>query len=131
MLWQRITYGNERRGLRQAVDVCHLPAQLTLEALDGGRRGRGAGGHDMHAARNTLADLGGSIGQADQHRRRGTEPGDAFLADQPENRGRIGLGQADMSPARGGHDPNEGPAVGVEHRQRPQVTIADPKRQVD
>ena len=85
----------------------------------------------MHAARNIPADLGGSVGKADQHRGRGAEPGDAFLADQAENRGRIGLRQADMGPAGGGHHPNEGPAVGVEHRQRPQITIADPKRQVD
>ena len=43
---------------------------------------------------------------------------------------RLDLAQADVRRADRGDDPDERPAVGVEHRQRPQVAIGRPHRQV-
>ena len=42
----------------------------------------------------------------------------------------LNLAQADVRAARGGHRPGERPPVGVKHRQRPQVTVADAEAQV-
>ena len=48
--------------------------------------------------------------------------GDAFVADQLEDRLGADRAQADAQARIGGEGPGEAPAVAVEHRQRPQVT---------
>ena len=63
----------------------------------------------------------GVVRQRDQHRRRGAEVGDAFLAHEPPDRLRVELAQADVRAADGRHRPRVAPAVAVEHRQRPEV----------
>ena len=42
---------------------------------------------------------------------------------QFEDSARLDFAQTDVRRARGGHGPDESPAVGVKHRQRPEITI--------
>src|ERR1700743_1504381 len=60
----------------------------------------------------------------------GPQPAGALLADQLDDQRRVDLAQAHVRPGGGGHRPGEGPPVGVEHRQRPQVAVADAHGQV-
>src|ERR1700674_5714257 len=90
MLGQRIADRNERRGLGQPIDLGDLPAKLTLEPLDGGRRRWRTCGRDVHAARNIVAEIGGGVSETDQHRWGRAEPGHALPPDQPEDLSRVG-----------------------------------------
>ena len=100
-----------------------LPSELTLDPLDGGGRRRGARCEDTDSRSGPLAQLGGRPGKPDQHGRRGAQQGDPFALDGIEDRGRLDFPQADVRAAHGRYYPHERPAVGVKHRQRPQVTI--------
>ena len=51
--------------------------------------------------------------------------------DEPVDRRGVDLAQADVRRAHRGDDPRERPAVGVEHRQRPQVAIGRSHRHVN
>ena len=82
------------------------------------------------AGTSPRAPAGGRVGQRDQHRGRGAQPAHPFAGDQREDLRGLNLAQADVRAARGGHRPGERPPVGVEHRQRPQVTVADAEAQV-
>jgi tricorn protease len=130
VLGQRRADGDERGRLRQPVDVGHLPAELALQPLDRGRRRGRPGGHHAHPGRDLAAHRGGRAGQRDQHRRRRAQPGHSLLADQPEHLGRVHLRQADVGARGRRHGPGVGPAIGMEHGQRPQVPLADADRQV-
>ena len=80
---------NERRGFGQPIHLRDLPAKVTLQPLDGCRRGRSPGGDDVHAAWNLTADLGWSVGQPDQHRGRGAHPAHALIPDKLEDGRRL------------------------------------------
>ena len=73
--------------------------------------------------RREPAQLFRRVGDADEHGRRGAEHGDVFLANQLEDGARLDFAQADVRAAHRGDDPDEGPAVGVEHRQRPEIAV--------
>ena len=60
VLRARLADGDERRRLGEAVDLRDLPAELALDALDGGGGRRRAGGQDAHAARAAPAAQLGS-----------------------------------------------------------------------
>ena len=85
----------------------------------------------MHATWDVAAVLGGGVGETDQYGWRGAQPGHALLADQAEDLDGIGLWQTDVSGGGGRHRPDERPSIGVEHRQGPQVPVADPQAQVE
>ncbi len=131
ILGSRLADRDERRGLGEAVGLGDLPAELALHPLDGGGGRRSARRDDVDAARHLTADLGRCGGEPDQHRGRGAEPGRPLVAEEAEDPGRLDLRQADVGGADGGHRPDEGPAVGVEHRERPEVAVAHPQRQVE
>ena len=105
-----------------------LPAELALDQLDGGGRRRRSGREQPNAARRTGAHLRRRVGDADQHGRRRAEHGDALVLDQLVDQLRLDAPQAHVGHAARGVDPGERPAVGVEHRQRPQIAIG--RRQV-
>ena len=54
-----------------------------------------------------------------------------LVANELEDPSRLDLGEANVPAAHRGDDPHEGPAVGVEHRQRPQVGVVDGDVEVD
>ena len=130
VLGQRLADGDERRGLGEAVDLRDVPAELALDPLDRRRRRRRAGGEDAHPAGTVAARLRRRVRERDEHRGRRAHQGHLLVPDQLEDRRRLDPAQADVG-ARGRRDgPREGPAVRVEHRQRPQVALADRHRHV-
>ena len=118
-----LAHRDERRGLGEAVDVGDYPAELLLDPIDRRRCRRRAGGEHAHAGRRTLADVIGGVGDADQHGGRGAQHRDALARQLGEDPRRLDAAQTDVGAAGGGDRPHEGPAVGVEHRQRPQVAL--------
>ena len=100
-----------------------VPAQFALDALDGRGRRRRARRHHPHAARREPAQLFRRIGDADEDGRRRTEHGHRLARDILEDGSRLGFAQADVRAANGGDDPDKGPAVGVEHWQRPEIAV--------
>src|SRR5437773_12171416 len=71
------------------------------------------------------------MSDADQNCRRGTKHGYRLRFDFLEDSNRIEFPQTDMSPARRGNNPDKGPAVGVKHRQRPEIAIAQRHRMME
>ena len=69
------------------------------------------------------AQLLGRVGDADEHGWRGAQHRRPLRGGQLEHPSRLDLAQAHVGAAHRGHGPNEGPAVGVEHGQGPQVAI--------
>ena len=131
MLGQRIADGDEWGCFGQAVHLRYVPAQVALQPLDGCGGGRRAGRNDMNASGRVPPDFSRCVCEADQNGRGGTKPAHTLIADQLEDACRVELRQADMGRAGGRDHPDEGPAVGMEHRQRPQISIADAKPEVD
>ena len=131
MLRPRFADGDEGRRFRQPVYLRHLPTELALHALDRGGGGRSAGGDHPYARRHFPSDVCRRVGQQDEDGRGGAEPTDVLFADQVEDGRRFGLGQADVGAANRRDDPDERPAVGMKHRQRPEVPVVDPKVKVD
>ena len=126
MLGPRLADGDERRGLGQAVDVRDRPAELALDPLD--RRAPPAARRRSRtrtpSARAARA-LGGRVRDADQHGRRRAQHRDAPRARSSSNTfAGSTLRRQTCARADRGHGPDERPAVGVEHRQRPQIPIA-------
>ena len=97
-----------------------------MVAAAGGAPGR----HHPHPGGHLTAHRGGRAGQRDQHRRRRAQRADVLVPDQLEDDGRIHLAQADVGARGRRHRPGVGPAVSVEHGQRPQVRRAHRHRQV-
>src|SRR5438105_15367147 len=94
VLRPRFADRDERGGFGEAVDLRHLPSQITLHALD--RRGGGcsSGGDHMHTFGHVAPNIGRSVGESNQDGRRGAQPPDLFLADQIEDAPRLHLRQA-------------------------------------
>ncbi len=69
--------------------------------------------------------MGGAVlGNRTDHHGRAAEVGDAFGFDEAHSLARIGLAQADVTAARGGHCPGEAPAVAMEQGEGPEVDAA-------
>ncbi len=86
------------------------------------RRGRRcAAGRDVDDVLEAALRLGRRVDQHVEHDGRAAEVGHAMRADGREHRRRLHPAQADMGGARRRHGPGEGPAVAMEHGQRPQV----------
>ena len=125
VLGPRLADADERRRLRQSVDMRDGPAELALDPLDrgGGRWGPGGERPERRAASAARTSAGAlampmsTVGAAHSIVTRSRD-------DQLENSRRIHLPQADVRAADGGDDPGERPAVRVKHRQRPQVAIS-------
>ena len=124
------TDGDERRRLGQAVDLRDRPAQPLLDVANRRRSGRRSGRDHADAARDLAARRGIGVREADEHGRRRAQHLDALVANQREHLRRLDLAEAHVRATDGRDDPRERPAVGVEHRQRPQIAVADPHRQV-
>src|SRR5207237_431883 len=117
------TNRDEGRGLRCAVHVSDLPTQLLFyQSNRRGCRWRSRCEY-AHASAASLAHLVRSIGNPDKHSRGRAQHADGLLIDEIENGFGLDLSQANVSAANRGHDPHNGPSVGVEHRQRPQISI--------
>ena len=111
---------NRAVDLGQSIDMSQIDTDL-LGALDDRGRWRGAG------------DLtGDSVGHAGPQRRVAVDQqrvndggaahvGDAFVADGVPSGFGFHAAQADIDPGAFGDGPGEGPAVAMEHRQRPEV----------
>ena len=131
VLGPRLADRDERRRLGQAVDLRDRPAELALDALDRRRRRRRAGGHHADAPRRPRARCSAgalampisTVGAAQSIVTRSR-------VDELEDLRRVDLAQADVRAADRGDDPDERPAVGVEHRQRPEVAIRQLHREV-
>ena len=131
MLGPRLTNRDEGRGLGQPVDLRDRPTQLAFDALDrGGRRGR-SGGHDADAPARAPPHLFGRAGDADEHGGSRTQHGHGLACHEVEDRHRVDLREADVRRARRRDRPDERPAVGVKHGQRPEVAILDAHRVVE
>ena len=123
MLGPLLADGDEGRGLRQAVDLGDLPAELALDALDRRRRGGSSRRQNPDAPPALRMQRLRRIGDVDQDRRRRAQHRHRLCRDRAEDRLRLDAAQAEVRPAHGGHDPHERPAVGVEHGKRPEVAI--------
>ena len=99
--------------------MLHAEAQLTHGPDDLGGR-RGASGLDVDHVVKAAPRLARRIDQHAEHRRRHDHVGDPVLGDQPEDQRRIHATQADVHARHRRDRPREAPAVGVEHRQRPE-----------
>ena len=130
MFGQRLADGDEGRRLREPVHLGDVPPQLAFHALNRGSGRRRAGRHDTDPFRRGIPHIIGGIRQRNQHGRRRTQRRDAFGGDQAERLDWIDLSQADVHGTDGSHDPHVGPAVGVEHRKRPEVAIRRRHRQM-
>ncbi len=127
----RLAHRDERRGFGQAIHLGHVPPELTLHPLDrrsGRRRPRS---DDAHSPRRAISHGLRRVRQGDQDSRRRAKRRDRLLLDQLKRQCRVDLAQAHVRGANGGDDPHERPAVGVEHRQRPQIAIGRRHRQVN
>ena len=110
-------------GLGQAVEVGDAEAHA-LHRLDH-RAGRcGTAGGDLHPLLEAALHLVRRVDQHGQHDRGAAEMRHLLVAQRGEDDGGIDLAQADMGAAGGSDAPGVGPAVAVEHRQRPQVDRA-------
>jgi len=107
-------------GLGQAVEVGH-PEAVRLHRLDHRRGRRRAAGRAFDRLREFHLGRVRRVRQQGEHHRRAAHVGDAVLGDAAVDRRRIEPAQADVGPVGGGHRPGEGPAVAVEHGQRPEV----------
>mgnify|MGYP003694414121 CR=1 FL=1 len=70
---------------------------------------------------NLTFTASGALRQHVQHDRRAAQVGDAMALDHRIDQRRVDLAQADMGGGGRRHAPGEGPAVAVEHRQRPEI----------
>ena len=61
MFRARLADGDERRRLRQSVNMCDRPAQLFFESLDGGSRGRRTGGNNANSFRREVTKIFGAF----------------------------------------------------------------------
>ena len=106
------------------------PPKFPLHSLNrsGGRRS--AGCQDSQATPHLGSELGGKVGKQDEHGWRGAEHGDAFSRDPLKHGARFGFSQTDVRSANSRNGPNEGPPVGVKHRQRPEITIYGAQREM-
>src|SRR5262249_53272157 len=109
MFRPRLANGDEWRGFRQTIDVSDGPAELALDALDGRCRGRSAGRDYPNARTYAAPHLFRSVRQEDQDCRSGAQRSYPLGLDPFEHGPGVHLGQTDMSPAHGGHGPNECP----------------------
>ena len=124
VLGPRLADGDEGRGLGQPVDVRDLqpssPSMRSMVAAAGGapavstRTPRGTSARDSSGA---FASPMSTVGAAQS----------MVIRSRRDRARRHGAGstfaQADVRAADGRDGPDEGPAVGVKHRQRPQVAI--------
>ena len=88
-----------------------------------GRRCRAAGG-DLHRLGECPARCLGRVDQHAQHHRRAAHMRHAILGDRGEDRRRLHAAETDMRAAGQRHRPGVGPAVAMEHRQRPEIDTA-------
>ena len=123
VLRQGLADRDKWRGLGQPIYLRKLPAELALDPLDCGGRRRRAGGEQAHTPARIAAQVLRCVGDADQHGRRGAEHADLLAIHQLEDCPRLDFGQAYMFRANRRHNPHKRPAIGVEHRQCPQVAI--------
>ena len=130
MLRPHLADGNERRGLGHAVDVRDRPSELLLDPLDRGGRRRCSSGDDADALRQGRVARRRRIRNRDQHGRRGAHHRDRLRLHQREHRGWIEFAQADVGRSHCRRDPHERPAIGMEHRQGPQVPVVRLHRQM-
>ncbi|BAT09353.1 Os09g0555850, partial [Oryza sativa Japonica Group] len=105
-------------GLRHAVGVRDVEAE-PLDALEQRRGRRRAAGEHLHGAAQRLPAR--AVEEDVEEHRRGAHVGDAVRGERRVH----GVGgrraDADVRAAARRHAPGEGPAVAVEHRERPQV----------
>ena len=80
-------------------------------------------GHDAHAGAHLAALLRRTTRETDEYGRCGAEHRHTFVADEREGARRLDAAQTDVRATHGGDDPDEGPAVRVEHRQGPEVAV--------
>ncbi len=95
-------------------------AQLLHRGDDPARWRRTPGG-DLHGVIESHALLLRRVDQHVEHDRCTTHVGHGVLLDHGEDHRRVHLAQAHVGARGGGHAPGVGPAVAVEHRQRPQI----------
>ena len=119
----RFADGDERRDFGEPVNLGDLPAEFALDALDGGGGGGRTGGKDAQAAGGEAAQFVGGVGDADEDGGRGAEEGDGFADNVLEDGAGFGLAKAHVGRAHGGDNPDEGPPVGVKHRDGPEIAI--------
>ncbi|TVU48510.1 hypothetical protein EJB05_08148, partial [Eragrostis curvula] len=109
------------RRLRQAVGVGDLEPD-PLDALQQRRRRRGAAGeHVDRRVELLLLVVAIAVEEDAEDDGRAAHVRDAVAGDGAVDAGRVRVADADVDAAAGRHAPREGPAVAVEHGQRPQV----------
>ena len=123
VLGARLANADKRGRLGEAVDLRDRPAEFLLDALDGVGGGRRTAREHADAARRRGAQFGARARDRDDHRGGGADHRDALFHEVRIDAWGVGLAQADVGGADGGGDPDEGPAVGVEHRQRPEIPV--------
>ena len=115
---------DKRGGLSQAINLSYMPTKITFHTLNRGCRRGGSCRHDPQPAADATANLLRCVGERDEHGRRRAHRRNLLAFDQFESQPWIDLAQADVQATNGGDGPGEGPSIGVEHRQRPQVAVA-------
>jgi hypothetical protein len=113
-----------------SVHLRYRPAKFAFDALDRGGGRRRARREYAQPVPQIAAQLGGPVGDRNQHRGCCTEHRDSFAVDQTVDGTRLDLSQADVRRASRGTDPRVGPAVRVEHRQRPEEPVGRRHRHV-
>ena len=131
MLRARFADGDERRRFGQPVELYQLPAEVSFHPLNGRGRGRRPGGDDADVARCANPDLLGRVGQHDQHLGAAQRIEMRSRATSSNTSAASSFGRQTCTAADRGDRPRERPAVGVEHRQRPEIPISGCHRQVD
>src|SRR5918998_213862 len=118
--------GHRTVGLGQAVEVQRPDVQLQQLAYEGGRRrGTGDAGDDLPFQFVGVV----MVGERDLYRRRRAVVGYALRFEELPDPARFHLPQTHVRPRDRGHGPGVGPAVAVEHGERPQVfrLVAHPR----
>src|SRR3712207_1243625 len=110
--------GHRAVGLRETVNVERADVELGELAEQGGG-GRGAGYCRGDVGLELVRRL--AVDYADLDRRSRAVVRDPLRLEELPDTGRLDLPQTHVGPGDGRHCPRKGPAVAVEHRERPQV----------
>src|SRR5262245_61297683 len=101
----------------------NLPPEFPLDQTYRCRGRRRPGCEDFYSGPAVLTNLFRGVRYSNEDRRRGTQPRDGFVVDQIKDRPGINPSQTNVSSADGRDDPYKSPAVGMEHRKRPQISV--------